>query len=98
VRWSHQTLPARDRDLEYNNAAIRVLPGDQEAQGERSETEGLLTWRSTACEVICVSFRNLRLGSNSRDANVDVTSCIDVPPDVRSVTSSVSAVSNSYGY
>jgi hypothetical protein len=42
MRWRSQTLRARDSELKGRDAATGVFSGDQEADCERPETEGLV--------------------------------------------------------
>jgi hypothetical protein len=42
MRWRSQTLRARDSELKDRDAATGVFSGDQEADCERPETEGLV--------------------------------------------------------
>ena len=44
VRGSRQVLRGRDRELTGRDAASRVVSGEQETHGERSETASLIGW------------------------------------------------------
>jgi hypothetical protein len=44
VRGSHQALRGGDSELKGGDAASRVVSGEEEAHGERSETDGLIGW------------------------------------------------------
>ena len=54
MRWSRQTLRARDNEFKGRDAAGRVLSGEQEAHSERTETDGPWDGLTRRLMVSCV--------------------------------------------